>query len=401
MRILEIVFSEFFHDTKQLVAEGVREDIERRMKESGTEEERTKNRESGKRRERNLKLWLAMGNPLAYGHKDNKKTFETLLQAVVAENEDIVHGLPHMTENAITPSALVNSLMSMSRQYLAVGPSAPVVSNGSFLPTLKLGHLKLMELGKKESKEDPAGFVSSMLLYAIQYFDIGFVPYHLPNTRSRGAPNKKAVFNSWAYLGLQDLQAAKGLPGPSNVPSFNEVAASMALSKILSHDSNAEWTIRPLHIKDIGSILHKAKLPSDYATPSPSNANYVNETFEWVKEAYDSRKPLHHLALIVSLMVACLRPKLFLPMDSTTRSKFVGATTKEKVREVYNGLPWVEKKEKKGVSDETLLVSMFTTFIIGVYEPRSPLRVHMETSSRKGLGDAWTAKYSGYLFELI
>jgi len=393
MHILEIAFNEFFNDTKQLVAEGVRQDIHLRLSNPPQDDHDNSSdlHHRAKDRETNLKRWLKLDNPLAYGHKDKNDTFKTLLQAVVPDKEDIVHGLPHMSHHAMTPSALVSSLMAMSRPHFPAAPYAPVLSNGSFLPTLKLAHSKLIQLA---GAKDPDAFVKAMFLRAIKYLDISFIPFHLPRTGSRGAPNKKPIYNSWAYLGLQDRDTSKSLPLPSNAPSFSQSAATIALTNILTHDSNAPWSIRPLHLADISSIIHKVNLPIDYATPSPSDTPYVNETFHWVKEAYDYQKPLHHLALLVSLIVTCLRPKLFLPTDISIRSRFIAADTKDKVREVYNSLPWINKKDKKGLSDETILVSMFTTFIIALYEPTSPLRIHMQSSSRHGLGDAWTTKYS-------
>ena len=387
---MEIAFYEFFSDTKQLIAEGVQKDIDNYTSNPPEDHNSNDTRQRAKDRENNLKHWLKLDKPLSYGHKDKNKTFETLLQAVVTHKEDIVHGLPNMMKNAMTPSAFISSLLAMSRPHFPTAPSAPVLSNGSFLPTLKLAHSKLIQL---DDTKDPNTFVSTMFLHAVKYLDISFIPFYLPRTHSRGAPNKKPVYNSWAYLGLQDTNTPNPLPLPSNTPSLSQAAASLALTNILAHDSNAAWSIRPLCLADISSIIHKANLPTDYATPSPAATHYVNETFLWVKQAYDHRKPLHHLALLVSLIIACLRPNLFLPTDSAIRSLFISANTKDKVRNVYHSLPWV-KKDKKGLSDETLLVSMFTTFIIALYEPTSPLRIHMQTSSRGGLGDAWTTKYS-------
>jgi hypothetical protein len=393
LRILEIAFHEFFTDTKQLVAEGVRKDINHRISEKPSGNSSSDLRRRSKDRESNLKLWLQLEYPLAYGHNDPHKTFETLLQAVVVDKEDIVNGLPHMTLNAITPSALVSSLMAMSRPHFPAAPNAPIVSNGSFLPTLKLAHSKLVRLAESNK---PDAFISDMFLRAIKHLDINYIPFHLPQTGARGAPMRKPVFNSWAYLGLQDTQAPRPLPPPSDAPSFSESAASIALTNILAHDANAEWSIRPLHIKNISSIINKTNLPKDFTTPSPGNEAYVDQTFNWVKGYYDYRNPLHHLALLVSLMVACLRPKLFLPTDRSIRSLFSNAKSNDKVREVYNSLPWINRRKdnsNRGLADETIIVSMFTTFIIALYEPQSPLRIYMKTSPRGGLGEAWTTKY--------
>jgi len=195
MRILEIAFNEFFNDTKQLVAEGVRQDIHLRLSNPPQDDHDNSSdlHHCAKDCETNLKRWLKSDNPLAYGHKDKNDTFKTLLQAVVPDKEDIVHGLPHMSHHAMTPSALVSSLMAMLRPHFPAAPYAPVLSNGSFLPTLKLAHSKLIRLA---GAEDPDAFVKAMFLHAIKYLDISFIPFHLPRTGSRGAPNKKPIYNS-------------------------------------------------------------------------------------------------------------------------------------------------------------------------------------------------------------
>jgi hypothetical protein len=244
--------------------------------------------------------------------------------------------------------------------------------------------------------DKPDAFISDMLLRAIKHFDISYIPFHLPQTGSRGAPLKKPLFNSWASLGLQDTQAPRPLPPPSDAPSFSESAASIALSNVLAQDANAKWSMHPLHIKNISSIVNKTFLPEDYATPSLSKASYVNKTFDWVKQHYESRNPLHHLAFLVSLTVACFRPYLFLPTDMPIRELLSDANSKDKVCKVYNSLPWVNRRKDdggKGLTDETIIVSMFTTFIIAIYEPKSPLRLYMKSTSRGGLGEPWTSKY--------
>jgi hypothetical protein len=397
MCMLEITFQEFFSDTKQLVEQGVLNDIKQCVSQAHSDDDKSAAYQRGKEREKSLKHWLKLTNPLAYGHRDQNKTYESLLQAVVADAEDIPLGLPHMMQHGMAPSDFVKSLISMSHPNTPTRPHAPVLSNGSFLPTLKIAHERIIFLVRSNNngRRDPKSFVTGMFSHIVRHLDISFVPSHLPQSGSRGAPNTKPVYNSWAYLSLRDQSTPLPLPRASNAPSSSQRAASFALHNALAHDSNAAWSILPLHLANIASIVHKAGLPIDYATPSPSNVSYVNETFEWVKKVYDSRKPLHHLALLISLIVTCLCPQLFLPVNPSPRPLFVNADTKDKVRDVYNSLPW-EERPKKGCRDETILVPMFTTFIIALYEPTSPLRIHMQASSKGGLGDAWTAKYCNY-----
>jgi hypothetical protein len=393
MRILEIAFYAFFEDTKHLVATGVRNDITQSLSDADSQEDRRAAAIRGKEREKNLKHWLKLKNPLAYGHMDKNRTYESLVQAIIRDTQDISHGLPHMLDHAMTPSSFVDLLLAMSRPHFPANPYAPIISNGSFLPALKLAHKHLLTLSRADNHPASDSWVSSMFLRAIKFLDISYAPSHLPRTSARGAPCKKAVYNSWTYLGLQDAATSRPLPLPSNTPSTSQRAAAVALRTALANDCNAQWTIMPLHLISIKSILNKASLPSDFATPSQSDAAYVNDTFLWVKQAYDKTKPLHHLALIVSLIVTCLRPQLFLPSNKSIRSQFIDAHTPKQVHQVYNNLPWVVRK-KKGMTDATRLVAMFTTFIIAIYEPKSPLCQHMASSDKAGLGDPWTNKYS-------
>ena len=126
----------------------------------------------------------------------------------------------------------------MSRPIFPANPYAPVLTNGAFIPSLKLAHEKLIEIAHA-GNDNPDSFVKAMFLRAIQYLDISFIPFHLPRTGAPGTPTKKPVYNSWAYLGLQDNDTQVPLPPPSNAPSFSQAAASIALTNILAHESNA------------------------------------------------------------------------------------------------------------------------------------------------------------------
>jgi hypothetical protein len=88
--------------------------------------------------------------------------------------------------------------------------------------------------------------------------------------------------------------------------------------------------------------LHKTNLPSDFGNPSHAQATYVNDTYKWVKEAYNGTKRIYHLALLISIIASQLLPYLFMPKD-IDKSTFERATTKEKLRELYGNIMWVGK----------------------------------------------------------
>jgi hypothetical protein len=123
---------------------------------------------------------------------------------------------------------------------------------------------------------------------------------------------------------------------------------------------------------------------------------YVDDTYRWVKDNYNGTKPVHHLALLVGMIVASsLLPNLFIPTGLKTH--FVHANSPDEVRRIFDEMEW-ECKPKKGMVERSVFVTMFTTFIIALYEEDSPLRKHMDAAQRSGLGEKWTKKH-GQLFK--
>ena len=78
---------------------------------------------------------------------------------------------------------------------------------------------------------------------------------------------------------FQDAALSYPLPPPSDTPLTSQHAAAVALYTALANDYNAEWAIIPLHLSSIKLILNKGTLPSDFATLTPFNAAYINDTF--------------------------------------------------------------------------------------------------------------------------
>ena len=154
-------------------------------------------------------------------------------------------------------------------------------------------------------------------------------------------------------------------------------------------NTNADWFAGQLTLETLHTVLHKTGLPSDFRTPSPASEQYVDDTYSWVRQAYNGTKPLHHFALLVAVIASQLLPRLFMPKD-VNKQIFKNASPTQ-VREIYGRMGWVSKG-KKGQSDKTIFVTMITSFIIALYEPDSPLRQHILSADKNGLGNAWTKK---------
>ena len=397
MRILEIAFDAFIEDTKHLVANGVRKDIKARLSGASSPDERKEAASRGKIRERALKAWLKSKFPLAYGAGVSHETYDLLVKAISESDLAAQHGLRGYEKNALTATAFAEALMEMSRPENPMAPYAPVVRTGAFLPVLKVAHSTILEIARMDGVVTKPKFMKKMLRLALTVFHVMFFPSHAQDSGSAGAPHTVPVFHSWGHVGLRDPAGSSlSLPDPDPSLSFSIEPETIAYNNAVASDCNAPWTASQLDLLSMKEILNRAALPLDYGPISPcrdKDGAYVNDTYEWVKRQYDSTNPIHHLALLVSIVVSStILPNIFMPRDS--HNHFEKTSAPEDVRRVYHEMKWISKSGTKGVSRPSIFIAMITTFIIGIYEKESPLRAHL---IKHGLGEPWTKKYCGFL----
>ena len=396
MHFCNIAFDALFEDTKLLVAEGVRRDIAHRIASARGKLNLDDATSRGASRESYLKSWLKKDFPLAYGSDGADDTYKLLLQAVNHTDHSVSYGLPNWNEHAVSPLSFVRSLIDMSRPVNPSRPVAPVLRTGSFLPVLTIAHQSILELVKDHPAKAQQTFISNIFRHALKIFKVHFFPSHLSNS-GPGSPNVKPVFNSWANIGLRDANAQLPLDGPSCLPESPSIPPeTVASNNAIASDCNADWAAKNLTIATLKDVLNKTSLPIDFASPAKSDTAFINDTYRWVRDRYDCRKPLHHLALLVSIIVAStIVPNLF--MVQTARHLFEDAHTPSAVRDAYNKIDWISIVGRRGMSDKSIFISMFTTFTIAIYEDDSPLRKEIASSKKKGLGEAWTKKHSQFL----
>lgn len=397
MHITEIALMAFLDDTKKLVADGVSSDVTRCVLEAGSYEDKVSMTERGKEREKYLKEWLAMEMPLSYGERDEVGPFRTLVQALAVAEKDIEDGLPNWTKNAFSRTDFVNLLLGMSAPSSPKLLSAPVLKDGAFFPILKEVHHNLISLSMQDTPSSQHTFITRCFLRAIDRLKIHFIPNHLPqHSHAWGPRRRKVVFNAWAQLGLPESRLDPPLPPSRCLPSSSHQAATVALTDALASDSNLDWHAKEISISNLHTVLHCTHLPLDFASISFVKEDYVNDTYAWVREFYDGTKPSHHLALIVGFIASAFAPTLFMPANDPSlnlKTRFAGAHTESQVRDLYNSIDWVSR-DKKGMKDRSIFLAMFTTYVIALYEPASPLRQHIASSVKKGQGDPWTNKHS-------
>ncbi|KAN0139827.1 hypothetical protein V8E53_002489 [Lactarius tabidus] len=321
----------FLDDTRQLVTDGVHCNVAHCILEARTPEDKLLEIAHGEARDAHLKQWLAMDVPLSYGLCGETRAFQTLLHTVLSEEKEIVAGLPNVEENGkMSPTDFVNLLLNMSAPSSPSPLSTPVLRDGSFLPILREAHCLFLSLSQQGTLLNQRAFVFNHFFQAVNHLKIHFI----------------------SFLSISLAPTLGVLPGRNlsiilgSSPSHSQIAASVAHANAIASDSNAHWCTKGVPLHNLHTILHYTRLPSDFATVLLAKAQYIDNTYAWVRSVYDGTKPIHHLALIVRIIASTLLPDLFLPTDSSLRTHFAQAHTKSQVCDLYNSLPWVSHNKR-------------------------------------------------------
>lgn len=394
LNICNIAFDAFFEDTKALVAKGVRTDIAHQKASAPTKKLFAQISDYASTRESSLAAWLKIDHPLAFQDTKGNNVYKLLLQAVSQDDHAVAQGLPNWSLFATTRLALAESLFLMSHpshrsDQNTPTAKAPVLSTGSFFPVLKVVNHALVVLSRARDKEAIKSFVLNAFMMSFDIFKVDFFPQCLPPTGVRGRPQSTPLFNSWGHLGnLHHPIVSMNVPSPSPlVPPLN-----VAYNNANADNCHGPWTVTDLKLENVRSIILKSTLPTDYEIPAGAKDQYVIDTYAWVKQNYDHNKTLHHLALLVAIVAASFLPYLFIPTD--LKHLFTNAHTNADVRKVYEQIDWIDKPKQNGMVKRGIFVAMFTTYIIAIYEPESPLRTYMKSAKKGGLGEGWRNKHS-------
>jgi hypothetical protein len=394
MRICNIAFDAFFDDTKKLVSDGVKKDVKQRINAASSQEDRTAAISRGKIRISALRSWKKFNRPLAYGLSDGAKEgyeiFQHLLRAVSENDATLSRGFRGWNDNSKTHHDFARLLIDMSHPTSPIAPVAPVLRDGSFLPVLKVAHTSILQIAHMDGLVSEQIFLNSAIRTALVVFKIHFFPAHRDNTPTRGAPYRVPLFNYWGNLGLRSSENDPPIdPDVISVRPPSVEPETIAYNNAVASDCRAPWKAATLNLKTLKKELNKTILPKDFTVPEKIKEMYVDDTYDFVLEKYDGTKKIHHLALLVGIIVASsLLPSLFPPDNS--RPDFKKARTKQEVRAIYEDMDWCVRA-KKGMKDKKIFIGMITSYIIALYERKSPLREHMVTG---GLGNAWTYKNS-------
>ena len=195
------------------------------------------------------------------------------------------------------------------------------------------------------------------------------------------------VFSSWASNRAPETNNAL------RCLDANEAlgrASHSALHSAIALDVNATWNASGFDLKDLHTLSNHAQLPDDFCTPTQS-VDYVEETYDWVRQNFDYKNKVHLLALHVGIVISQCLPAIFPPSDASKSITSETAASYSSTEATLCSLGWVQRTKAKGVSAAHIFVSMLATAIIALQDESSPLQQYYKRE--KKLGEGWTVKH--------
>jgi hypothetical protein len=337
-------------------------------------------------RKRNLKNWLSLNSGLLDYGTDN---YAHLLRIIVTDPALVVRGLPGTTEMSTT--AFAQSLFDMVNNSTRNPVGAPILPKGAFWPALQVAVDHIIAM----APADPPKFVVNVLRITTEYLKIHFIPWKKDHV-GPGRPSRTPVWNSWATLGISDPN--RDMNSLSLRPEeVIHKAALDAQHTAMGRDANVSWNLKDVKLRNLATAINHDSLPSDWTIPAQST-DYVLDTYNYVRDIYDNKNEFHKLALLVSIILGRCLPNIHAPSD--THKQLADKASKAETRQFVRTLPWVSKSKTKGSKDSNIHITMFTTFIIALYDAGSPLRKYMAEHDNS-LGNLWTDKHSMSTFSFF
>jgi hypothetical protein len=344
------------------------------------------------RRIEEANMWAKMKNPFS----KEAVTLQHLLRAVVEDPTNYHLGLPKANPDVLTVHRLCKLIFKMCMENSTQAVQVPFLSTGSSASVFKIAirYIRQYVIGYPDARQDE--FIISAFTNIFLFRKIQSLPWCRPP--GRGRASTKPNFQFWCTIGseskeVQNMATLSQLTGEE----YEMQEAIRGVSMMHAEDSNSPYSILSHHWSELHKVMNRTCLPDDwnlkYASITKSE-RLVQETYKFVEENFDGRKPLHQLALIASVVIARALPKVFSPYTNSNDAgaKAVGV---EELTTIVRSVPWIENpsKSRSGCHDALPYVTMQSTFIIALYEEQSPLRKHMALHKTHAMGLGWTRKH--------
>ncbi|KAG9311945.1 hypothetical protein JVU11DRAFT_8206 [Chiua virens] len=373
--ISEIALKRFFSDVKVLVKEAVLKEISNDLTLRGPSGIAARERQTA------LKSWLDCDNPLSF----TEDVLPQLLMAIVPlQHQKLTLPSSHLGSQSI--DFFVDAIMTQCSYHGRI-LRPPFSKKGHFhhLASIAIKECEKIIAISDLRNEDSEQLIKESFRLASITLKINHIPWSANPDGGRGAPSVRMVHNVWLNLGAASLHSNQHSAALiARKQSRQQIAVRSSISVQLS-DARGDWNALDVKLVDFHTVIHKTILPREFDMPSSNTSTstteaYIEETYNYVRAAYDRNKPLHHLALIASIACAGLLPHIYAPMKITQPKQNSNFT------DCLRNLEW-ETRTKRGASQAHIFLKMVTFFIIALYDQSSPIFYKSDKS-------AWFKKHS-------
>jgi len=328
-----------------------------------------------------LRQWCKAEHPLDYFN------YKVLSQTIDSD----AAGLPGSAQPHLGVDFFIDTLVEigLTKPLSKRTTMAPFIPEGSLQSVL---HFALSKMKQYTRVNDRKGFIIDTMNKVWPQMRISFIPW-IPkpshNSNRRGRPSQQVAWYAWSTFTV------------SKPPQHLEWDQAAALEKsqleASAADPFAHWAAANITIQDMSRMLKCRVLPDDWTIPKfsinhPADA-YVQKTYEFVMNIMDLEEPLHHLALIMGIIFSKLAPDVYLQKPESLDNQNTIVSERE-VERYLDRCKWTGRHGKRGATNGDLYVAMVTTYIIAIYDARSPLRQYF--AQHNSFGSAWQSKHRKY-----
>ncbi|KAG6373140.1 hypothetical protein JVT61DRAFT_6750 [Boletus reticuloceps] len=236
--------------------------------------------------------------------------------------------------------------------------------------------------------------MKAIMVKAIQELKINHIPWVAVSDGpcARGRASTHITHTVWLPLGeAEPKRLATMFCILLDVGRAKEAKLLESWDQITLHDAQTIWSATRQRLTHYHKVLHKQCLPSEWAYKNASiqaKDTLSKEVYTWLPEAYDPiNKPLHTLAMVISLVFLGMLPMCFPQTYFSTE----GVTSMPRLTNMLTNMPWVSH-EKKGATIASPFITMVSTFIIAVMDPESPFHICKDPSLKKIFMSKHTSK---------
>ncbi|KAI5984895.1 hypothetical protein EDD15DRAFT_2201020 [Pisolithus albus] len=358
----EVGLRVYIEDVKHLVSEAVSKEL----RDLFLDEDDQINAELIRNRDLALQRWCDSMNPLSY----TESTLMDLIRAVSDHRDED----PHLRDPQLgtqTLSFFVGKIITVCKQG-NTRRQPPFIQDGKALPVLKMtiAEIRQAALSARVPADSISSFTSHAFILACKKLKINHIPWVHPRDRGAGAPSTYISHKVWLSVGAAEPPPVADAVGYRTPEETSRALVRKSSQRLIAGDPSGAWSVLQVKLLHFHTVLHKAVLPLECSMANvnipKTSPDYISSMYHWVLQNFDMTKPIHFLALFASTAFSGLLPAIHSPSDHSLLNRHSEDSRMQYIR----SLPWIEKN-RKGSTDPSPFIFMFTAYILGFYETSS------------------------------